>query len=145
MNKPTVMTGMPQGENWYLTGGRNYFAQFMKDAGGDYLWSADTSYNGLTSTFEQVLKRASKAEIWLNPGVWSSRREALVSERRIELFDAWRKMNVFQHNKGYEYGVGSDFWDLGMMRPDLVLADLISILHPESLPAYQTTFYHRLP
>jgi len=142
--RPLVLTGTPQGESWYLTGGGNYFAQLMRDAGGQYLWAADTSHNGLTSTFEQVLERASTAQIWLNPGIWSTRGEGEKSEPRVRFFKAWSSGQVFQHNKGYKAGGGSDFWDLGMMRPDLVLADLVSIFHPELLPNYQTTFYHRL-
>jgi len=138
--KPTVMTGMPQAEIWYGTGGRNYFAQFMSDAGGNYLWSSDTSTGGLTTSFEQELASAANADVWLNPGIWSKRNEAEATESRINGFKAWRMGKVYQHQKAE-----ADFWDEGMVRPDLVLADLIQILHPEILPHYVATFYEPLP
>jgi iron complex transport system substrate-binding protein len=138
--KPTVMTGMPQAEIWYGTGGRNYFAQWMRDAGAQYLWDSDTLHGGLTTSFEQELERASNADVWLNPGIWNSRAQAMHDEPRVNLFKAWRTGKVFQYQKP-----GADFWDEGLTRPDLVLADLIQILHPELMPTYVSTFYEPLP
>jgi iron complex transport system substrate-binding protein len=134
---PTVMTGLPQGETWYMTGGRNYFAQFLRDAKAKYYWNENLSQGSLKSSVEQVLATAQHADYWLNPGTWNTRAEALAEDPRVMLFDSWKKGQVYQHNK-------SDFWELGMTRPDLVLADLIAIFHPNSLPAYPTTFYQLL-
>lgn len=135
---PTVMTGMTHGETWFMTGGRNYFARLMHDAGGAYLWAEDTLQGSLQSSLEQVLAKADEADFWLNPGIVESRAEAETTEPRVALFRAFRENHVYSHSNG-------DFWELGMVRPDLMLADLISILHPSALPDYQRTFYRALP
>lgn len=136
--QPTIMTGMPQGESWFMTGGRNYFAQLMHDAGGHYLWAEDTSQGFQQSSLEQVLSQAEDADIWLNPGIAKTRKEAEGIESRVALFRAFRENHVYGHING-------DFWELGMVRPDLVLADLISILHPDLTKQYQPHFYQVLP
>ena len=39
---------------------------------------------------------------------------------------------------------GSDYFETAVVRPDLVLADLVSVLHPEVLPNHQTFWYRRI-
>ncbi len=143
--RPTVLTGFPQGETWHLTGGRNYFARFLEDAHADYLWKEDSSSAGFSLTLEQVLIHAGEADFWFNPGIWAQRALTEQSEPRVKLFQAWNKKQVFQHDKGSDKAGSSRFWELGMVRPDLVLADLVHVFHPGTLPGYQTTFYHPLP
>lgn len=38
---------------------------------------------------------------------------------------------------------GNDYWQTGVVRPDLVLADLSAILHPELSTDHQFTFYRK--
>ncbi len=40
---------------------------------------------------------------------------------------------------------GNEYMELGYARPDIILADLIKILHPHLLPEHQLYFYKRLP
>ena len=40
---------------------------------------------------------------------------------------------------------GNDYWEGGISNPDIVLADLIKILHPELLPEHQLFYYRKLP
>ena len=40
---------------------------------------------------------------------------------------------------------GNDYWQTGVVRPDLVLADLSAILHPELSPNHEFTFYKKAP
>jgi len=37
---------------------------------------------------------------------------------------------------------GNDFWESGVVHPDLILKDLISIFHPE-IAGQQTLYYYR--
>ncbi|MFN7435963.1 MAG: hypothetical protein ACK5SJ_05930 [Bacteroidota bacterium] len=39
---------------------------------------------------------------------------------------------------------GSEFLELGYLRPDLILKDLVKIAHPELLPDYTLYFHNRL-
>ena len=36
------------------------------------------------------------------------------------------------------------FYEQGTMEPDLVLADLVSIFHPEIMPNYQPKYYFKI-
>jgi iron complex transport system substrate-binding protein len=38
----------------------------------------------------------------------------------------------------------NDFWESGAARPDLVLSDLIHVMHPELLPDHDLVYYRRL-
>jgi iron complex transport system substrate-binding protein len=44
-----------------------------------------------------------------------------------------------------DQGGGNDYWETGVANPDRVLADLISIFHPELLPHHQRSWYWQLP
>jgi iron complex transport system substrate-binding protein len=39
---------------------------------------------------------------------------------------------------------GLEYFELGYMRPDLILKDLMKILHPSLLPDYELYFYKQL-
>jgi len=39
---------------------------------------------------------------------------------------------------------GNDYWESAVVRPDLLLKDLVSIIHPELLPDYKQFYYRRL-
>lgn len=132
---PTVFTGAPWNDNWQLTGGRSYFAQYLRDAHAHYLWEQDTNTSGLSLQIEQVLQKAQNAEYWLNPGIWKTRTEGIKTEPRIQLFRA------FIDNKCYQPEL---IWEQGAVRPDLVLQDLIQILHPQEMATKPLSFYQPL-
>jgi iron complex transport system substrate-binding protein len=52
---------------------------------------------------------------------------------------------VYNNNAKMDEGGGNDIWERGVAAPDIVLADLISIFHPELSPDYQRTWYWQLP
>jgi iron complex transport system substrate-binding protein len=39
---------------------------------------------------------------------------------------------------------GSEFLELGYLRPDIILNDLVKISHPDLLPEYELYFHKRL-
>jgi iron complex transport system substrate-binding protein len=39
---------------------------------------------------------------------------------------------------------GSEYLELGYMRPDIILKDLVKIAHPELLPEYELYFHKKL-
>ncbi len=143
--RPTVLYGMVYRDLWYVAGGRSYHAKFMADAGADYLWSDDTSTGVMPIGMETVFDRARDAAFWLNPGACSSLEELSGADDRYGAFRAFRTGQVYNNNAKIGPGGGNDFWETGMARPDLVLADLISIFHPDRLPSHQRIWYRQLP
>jgi iron complex transport system substrate-binding protein len=142
--RPTVMSGILYGDAWFMPGGKNYASHFYEDAGLNYLWN-DTESNGfLELSFESVYAKAKDADLWIGVGSFSSLQELKSIESRYELFKPFTEGEVYTYN--YRKGAtgGSEYLELGYLRPDLVLKDLIRIGHPELLPDYQLYFHKKL-
>jgi iron complex transport system substrate-binding protein len=55
-----------------------------------------------------------------------------------------RKGNVYNCTARNTVAGGSDFWESGALRADVVLADLIAILHPEKANGHQLYYYEQV-
>ena len=51
---------------------------------------------------------------------------------------------VFNNNKRAGANGGNEFWETGTVHPNLVLADLVKIFHPELLPEHELVYYRKL-
>lgn len=142
--RPVVLSGELHGGNWYVGGGRSFLAQIFRDAGGEYFLPEDTNAGGLNLDFETVYSQTADAKYWriVNSYNGSFSYDALKAE------DArYADLCAFQ-NKGVIYCNMREkpFYESMPVQPDVVLADLIHIFHPELLPAdYQPVFYELLP
>jgi iron complex transport system substrate-binding protein len=143
--RPKVFCGSNYRGTWHVPGGDSYVARFLRDAGAEYLWEDDRSTGSMPLNVETVLARARNADFWLNPGISRSREEIASEDERYSTFDAFRTGRVYNNNAKVDAGGGNDIWETGVAYPDIVLADLISIFHPESLPGHQRTWYWQLP
>lgn len=142
--KPTVFSGAPFRGTWYMPGGNSYAAKLLADAGAAYLWADDASTGSMQLSFEEVLDRAKDADIWVNPGSWKNLAEGLAQDERFARFAAFKNGQVYNNNRRLNANGGNDYWETGVTNPDLVLADLIAIFHPELLPGHEFVFYQRL-
>lgn len=142
--QPTVMTGIVYGEAWFLPAGQNYAARLFKDAGCHYLWG-DTPGNGfLQLSFESVYAKAHDADLWIGTGSYSTLEEIRAADVRYTRFKAFRDREVYNYDARMGKGGGNEFLELGYLRPDLILKDLIKISHPESLPEHNLFFHRKL-
>jgi iron complex transport system substrate-binding protein len=142
--KPSVYCGNLYGDIWYMPGGKSWPSKFLQDAGADYLWKEDSTKGSLELSFEAVLERAIDADFWINLGSFSSLKEINSVEHRYTTFQAFKNRKVFNYNAQRGAKGGMIYLELGYARPDLILADLIKIIHPELLPDHELFFYHRL-
>lgn len=140
--RPTVFSGEMHGGNWFAVGGKNHLAQLFRDAGAEYILKDDNT-GGVPIEYEQMYALAANADYWriLNsyPGDFSY--EALrSSEPRNELFKAFKEKHVIYCNmKKTPYYESSPVW------PNVLLADLIAIFHPEVMgKKYQPRYYQLL-
>jgi iron complex transport system substrate-binding protein len=95
-------------------------------------------------SFETVLEKAQNADFWIGPGQFSSFEELEKANPNYSYFKAVqaKKVYSFSSKKGKTGGV--IYYELASSRPDLVLKDLIKILHPELLPEYDLYFFEQL-
>jgi iron complex transport system substrate-binding protein len=139
---PTVLSGIVYGDAWFLPGGQNYAAKLFKDAGCRYLW-ADTEGNGfLQLPFESVYAKARNADLWIGTGGYKTLNEIKVADARYARFEPFIKKHVFNYDARQGSRGGNEFLELGYLRPDLILKDLIKISHPSVLPEH-TLYFHR--
>ncbi len=143
-NKPTVLSGAMFNDIWYLPGGKSWAANFLKDANADYLWSATDENGSLSLSWESVLDVGKHADYWIGPAQLATYKEMEASSQHYTQFDAFKNKKVFTtaNTKG-ETG-GTLYYELAPQRPDLVLKDLIHILHPGLLPDYVPYFFKPL-
>lgn len=144
-NKPTVFTGFSFKGTWYVAGGKSYFAQYLADAGANYLWSDNNSKASLPLDFESVFQRGAEADFWLNGSQsWSSLNDILMSDDRYKNFAALQTGQVFNNNAILNETGGNDYWESGIANPHIVLSDLITIFHPQLLPDRELVYYRQL-
>lgn len=143
-NNPSVMSGIVYGDAWFLPGGQNYASKILKDAGCEYLWGDDASNGYLQLSFEKIFERAHRADIWVGTGQYKTLKELKAADNRYTKFTPFKNKNVYTDDARKGARGGSEFLELGYLRPDIILKDLVKIAHPELLPGHQLYFYKKL-
>ena len=140
--RPVVLSGEMRGGNWYAVGGESFLAQLFKDAGADYFLKNDKRSGGVTLDFETVYNQGDEADYWriVNsyPGTFSY--EALKEQDpRYADFRAFREKGIIYCNMK-----DTPFYESMPTEPEVVLADLLHIFHPDLLPDHTPVYYARL-
>jgi len=142
---PNVLVNGPFQGTWSVSGGGSYMARLIADAGGLYLWSEDKSTGGLTLSVEAVYERALKAMIWLNPGAGiSSVKDIKALDPRFASLPAVKNMAVWNNTLKLNDQGGNEYYEGAVIRPDLVLADLVMIMHPGILKDVPFSYFRRI-
>ncbi len=143
-HRPTVLLGLPWKGTWYISGGDSYIARLISDAGGDYLWGHLRFRDSKPMSLETIFSKAYEADFWLNTGVAKSISEILDIDKRFESLSCIQNSKVYNNNRLISPQGGNAYFEKGVVEPDVILADLIAILHPEILPSHQLKYYQRL-
>ena len=140
--RPRVVVGLPFKDVWHVPDADSYLTRFLRDAGTTYAWDKTTSPQGsLALSFETVAPVALTAEYWLQTGSASTKAEITAQDARYAAFGPFINGHLYNNNRRTNAQGANDYWESGAMRPDLVLADLIKILHPELLPGWRLYYY----
>lgn len=142
--KPSVLCGALYQNQWFVPQGESWASLFLRDAAATYLWKNSKGTGGLSLAFETVLEKAKNAEFWIAPGDFSSLKQMSDSNPHYSQFSAFKNKKVYSYalNKGEKGGLL--YFETAASRPDLVLKDLIKILHPELIPKHKLYFYQKL-
>lgn len=140
---PSVLTGSNFRGTWYMPGGKSYVAHMLADAGGQYFYANDSTKGSLPLNVESVLANFSAAEVWLNCNS-NSIDELIASDGKHKLFQAVKTGTVYNYNKLLLPTGANDYWESAVVRPDWLLKDLISILHPGLLTDHKLKYYLQL-
>src|SRR5690606_14400639 len=97
--RPTVLAGSLFEGEWNAPGGSGIVAEFIEDAGGQYVFEGDTATGTLVRDIETVLAEGQDATFWLNPHTFSSREEAISVDSRYGDFAAWDAGGVWNSSR----------------------------------------------
>lgn len=142
--KPTVLSGVMYQDIWYAPGKDSWGAKILENAGGKYIFEDQQGTGSVQLNYEFVLDRAMECSYWIGSADFFSIKAMGEAEPRYEAFASWKMGNVYSYTQKRGETGGLEYFELGYMRPDLILKDLIKILHPELLPDYELYFYEQL-
>lgn len=143
-SRPTVIGGSLYNGTWFMPGGNSWVASYIRDAGGNYLWSHLDQMGSSALTFETVYEHGRNADIWIGATAYGSISSILQSDERFGFFQSVIDSNVFSPTKRITKNGGNDYYESGVARPDLVLKDLVKMLHPEVIPDYELVYFKNL-
>ena len=146
-NPRKILVNIPYKDQWFVPGQESYLTTLFKDAGGEILGAmAGGSVSGKISV-ETAYSLSKDADLWMNVG-WCRTLDQLLSVNPLfedflrniqenaaargycsgkDSTDAVSTSVVWNDNKRLNSNGGNDLWESGVVRPDLLLRDLIGI------------------
>ena len=138
---PTVMFNMPWNDSWVMPSTKSYMAQLVADAGAEYIYKENSSNSSTSIGLETAYGLIQKADYWINVGSATSLDELKTVNPKFADAKAVRERTVYNNNLRLTPTGGNDYWESAVIRPDVVLRDLIHIFHPELVP--DSLYYYR--
>lgn len=139
--KPKVLVDIMYGDVWYLPNNQSFLVRFIQDAGGEYIFEKEKGKT-LNYSFERVLHKAQKADVWINASNVEQLKELEAKNHNYTLFEAFKKGEVYSLT-GNSQQEANNYFEEGIVRPDLVLKDLTQIFYP-SEEEQELKFYKKL-
>lgn len=156
-----ILVNIPYKDQWFVPGQESYLTTLFKDAGGEILGAKPGSSVSGQISVEAAYSLSKEADLWMNVG-WCQTLEQLLSVNPLFedfLMNIQRNASAIDHsgskgsnhpacaastnvvwndNKRLNAKGGNDFWESGVVRPDLLLRDLVGIFREDG----HTTIYY---
>ena len=139
--RPTVMFNTPWNDSWVMPSTKSYMAQLVTDAGADYIYKENTSNSSAPIGLETAYGLIQKADYWINVGMASTLDELEAVNPKFTDAKSVREKTVYNNNLRQTATGGNDYWESAVVRPDIVLRDLIHVFHPELVS--DSLYYYR--
>ena len=139
--RPTVMFNTPWNDSWVMPSTQSYMVQLVTDAGADYIYKENTSNSSAPIGLETAYGLIQKADYWINVGTASTLDELKNMNPKFADAKSVRNKTVYNNNLRITATGGNDYWESAVVRPDVVLRDLIHIFHPELVS--DSLYYYR--
>lgn len=139
---PAVMLNTPYGDSWFMPSSDSYVARLIADAGGRYLCGGGGGSASRPIDLEEAALLTEHADVWIN--VQAATLDDL--RRRFPKFARARCIvggDVWACDRRTNAAGGNDFWESGVVHPDLVLRDLVKIFHPAEVEE-EFVYYRRI-
>jgi iron complex transport system substrate-binding protein len=150
-HRPLVMLNTPYRDAWFMPPTESYMVRLIEEANGEYVLSGKRkTENGKLSTqstpisLEEALLLAKRADFWLNVGHHRSLEGLRMATPLFGDVPAVRNQRVYNNTRRNTPNGGSDFWESGAVKPDVILADLVTILHGDTTHKEELYYYEQL-
>ena len=129
--QPKVMLNTPYADSWFMPSTTSYIARLITDAGGDYIYKKNTSNHSLPVDMEVAALLTAEADIWLHVEGVSSLENLRNQYPKFANMPCVLRGKIYNCDKRRVLGGGNDYWESGVVQPDVILRDMIKIFHPE--------------
>ena len=141
--QPKVMLNTPYADSWFMPSTSSYLARLIADAGGDYIYKKNTSNHSQPIDVEEAALLTTEADIWLHVEGVSSLKDLRQQYPKFAKMPCVQRGEIYNCDKRSVLGGGNDYWESGVVQPDVVLRDLIKIFHPE-LVSEEFVYYRKI-
>ena len=139
------MINTPYGDSWVMASQNSYVATLIADAGGHYIYgNGQDSNRSVPIDIEEAYMLASGSNIWINTGTIASMEGLRQVCPKFMDTPPVKSGQVYNTTLRTTDGGGNDYWESGIVNPDLVLADMVKIFHPSLAYDIEFTYYKRL-
>lgn len=140
---PKVMLNTPYADSWFMPSTTSYIARLIADAGGDYIYQQNTYNHSLPIDLEQAALLTTQADIWLHVENINSLEDLRRQLPKFAQMPCVQRGEMYNCDKRRVAGGGNDYWESGVVHPDVILRDLIKIFHPE-LVSEEFVYYRKI-
>ncbi|MCC6734694.1 MAG: ABC transporter substrate-binding protein [Bauldia sp.] len=142
-DRPLVFSGSAFQGTFYASGGASYVAQAIAAAGATYVFADNRDAGSIAfADLEQLLDRASDAPFWINAATtYVTLADIAADEPRLAALPASRSGQVWVYDRLATPSGALGYWELGVLRPDLILLDMLKMFHPALVPDHEFVFY----
>lgn len=145
-DRPVVLAGSSFQGTFYAPGGRSYSAEAIATAGGIYVFADnDSTFSQSFGDLEVIVAAGDEVDVWVNAAIgYRTLADIAADDPRLAALPAAAAGRVWIYDRMSTPTGGVAFFELGVLRPDLILRDLIEIFHPGTLPDHRFVFYRTL-
>lgn len=141
-NRPSVFSGLKSSSAWYVAGGKSVTSGFFTDAAVNYIWHKNASYGSIPMSFERVFEQAKEADIWLFK---YNNKNDITYQSLKEEYTPYAGFAAYKNHRVYACNTGKvRYYDETPFHPDLFLADIIRLFHPELKLEGENRYYFSL-
>ncbi len=142
-SSPSIMSGASYRGTWYVPSGTTYMGCLFRDAGAAYAFAEERTNGSIPLTMEQALRVFSEADVWVGANARTMDELRAIDEHHT-WFKAYRTGRVYHfYNRTNSTG-GNDFWETGVVHPEIILRDLQWALYPSTHSDYTPYFIGQL-
>ena len=143
-HRPLVMLNTPYRDAWFMPPTESYMVRLIEEANGEYIYKGNNSTSSKPISLEEALLLAKRADFWLNVGHHRSLEGLRMATPLFGNVPAVRNQRVYNNTRRNTPNGGSDFWESGAVKPDVILADLVTILHGDTTHKEELYYYEQL-